>query len=138
MKWLLEVVQVPVADVERSVRFYADQVGFVVDHDITVPGGPHFAQLTPPGSGCSIVIGFSPMDPGSLKALQLVVPDVREAHRFLLERGVAVSDLRFHDRDGSVRPPVDGEDLDNAGMCDFADPDGNTWVVQQISARGAT
>jgi catechol 2,3-dioxygenase-like lactoylglutathione lyase family enzyme len=138
MRWLLEVVNVPVADVERAVRFYADQVGFVVDHDTTA-GPVRFAQLTPPGSGCSIVVGFSPMEPGALKGLQLVVADLREAHAHLVAAGVEVSPMRFHARDGSVRPPADdevGEDLDNSGMCDFADPDGNTWVVQQISARG--
>ena len=126
MDWTLEVVIVPVSDIDRSVAFYRDQVGFTLDHD-THNEHMHVVQLTPPGSGCSIVIGDLPsqnqMAPGSLKGLQLVVPDAHAARQELLDRGVAVSDIMvFDDRDGGT-------------FFGFDDPDGNSWAVQQIKAR---
>ena len=134
MNWTLEVVIVPVSDVDRAKEFYADQLGFVVDHDTRVGEGVRFVQLTPPGSGCSIVIGegaVPDMAPGSLKGLQLVVPDIHKAHAFLSERGVAVSDVTK-----IAENPVPGEqELDNVGFVYFSDPDGNAWAVQQISSR---
>ena len=133
MDWKLEVVVVPVADVDRAKAFYADRVGFVVDHD-TDTGAVRAVQLTPPGSGCSIVIGrgLADMAPGSLKGLQLVVPDIRAARAELHARGVEVSEVRVFDRDG-FRPARDDEDaLDNVGFAFFDDPDGNGWAVQQI------
>ncbi|HEY8546805.1 MAG TPA: hypothetical protein VIL36_17210, partial [Acidimicrobiales bacterium] len=100
----------------------------------------HFVQLTPPGSGCSIQIakGMTDAEPGSLRGLQLVVPDVLAAHAELTARGVDVSEVRFAERDGTIRPRRDdevGPALDNSGFVFFSDPDGNTWAVQQISSR---
>jgi catechol 2,3-dioxygenase-like lactoylglutathione lyase family enzyme len=126
MDWTLEVVVVPVADVDRAIAFYRDQIGFHLDHDTR--GGPmRFAQLTPRGSGCSIVLSDPPpMPAGSLRGLQLVVSDARAARDHLVAQGVAVGDVNvLDDRDGGT-------------MFDFADPDGNAWVVQQIKARGGT
>ncbi|UGT64788.1 VOC family protein [Nocardia asteroides] len=140
MKWTLEVVVVPVSDIDRAKRFYSEGVGFDIDHDTTgqAPDGAaiRIVQLTPPGSGCSIVIGSGAvpeMVPGSLKGLQLVVPDVRAAHAELLERGVAVSDVQVI----GANPREVPDPLDNVGFFFFDDPDGNSWAVQQISARGS-
>ncbi|AGB23109.1 lactoylglutathione lyase family protein [Mycobacterium sp. JS623] len=123
MEWTLEVVGVPVGDVDRAIAFYRDQVGFNLDHD-TRAGEQRFVQLTPPGSGCSIVLASPPpMPPGSLKSLQLVVADAYRAREELVDRGVAAGDIDVIDeRDGGT-------------LFGFADPDGNSWVVQQIKAR---
>ena len=96
MNWTLEVVVVPVSDVDRAKAFYADQLGFNVDHDTRVSDEVRFVQLTPPGSGCSIVVGkgIVEMEPGFLKGLQLVVSDIVAAHAQLVERGVAVSEVQ--------------------------------------------
>ena len=126
MDWTLEVVIVPVSDLDRSVAFYRDQVGFHLDHD-TQNEHMHVAQLTPPGSGCSIVIGSLPsqnqMAPGSLHGLQLVVADAAAARQALIDRGVECSDVTvFDERDGGT-------------FFGFNDPDGNGWVVQQLKVR---
>lgn len=136
MNWTLEVVVVPVADVDRAKSFYADKVGFHVDHDTTVSDEMRIVQLTPPGSGCSIVVGKGMVDmpPGSLRGLQLVVSDLRAAHAQLVERGVDVSEVQVYDV-GGLRPSREGDDLDNVGFVYFSDPDGNGWAVQQISSR---
>ena len=134
MNWTLEVVHVPVSDVDRALGFYVDKLGFLVDHD-TRAGSVRFAQLTPPGSGCSIVVGMSQMAPGSLQGTQLVVNDVRKAHAVLTERGVECGEVMYAGRDGSFRPATDDDDLNNSGFLFLADPDGNTWAVQQITAR---
>ncbi|MFG3713501.1 VOC family protein [Micromonospora sp. NPDC047730] len=134
MNWTLEVVVVPVSDVDRAKAFYADQLGFVVDHDTVVSADARIVQLTPPGSGCSIVIGegvLPDMPPGSLKGLQLVVPDLPRARAQLVERGVAVSEIQVVGE--NPRPVPDP--LDNVGFVFFTDPDGNAWAVQQISSR---
>lgn len=131
MEWTLEVVVVPVSDIDRARKFYADQVGFVVDHDTTIGAGQRVVQLTPPGSGCSIVIGegvVPDMPPGSLKGLQLVVSDVQAARDELASRGVEVSELQVLGEN-----PGPGGPLDNVGFVYFSDPDGNAWAVQQIS-----
>jgi catechol 2,3-dioxygenase-like lactoylglutathione lyase family enzyme len=137
MNWTLEVVVVPVSDIDRAKSFYADQVGFNVDFDTKVSEQMRVVQLTPPGSGCSIVIGkgIAEMPPGSLQGLQLVVSDIYAAHAHLVERGVEVSEVRVLDGDLS-RLERGGEALDNVGFVFFSDPDGNGWAVQQISARG--
>jgi catechol 2,3-dioxygenase-like lactoylglutathione lyase family enzyme len=136
MNWTLEVVVVPVTDIDRSKAFYADRLGFHVDHDTVINADIRIVQLTPPGSGCSIVIGkgaVPDMAPGSLKGLQLVVPDLKAAHAELLERSVAVSDIQVMGANpGEVPDP-----LDNVGFLFFADPDGNGWAVQQISSRAS-
>jgi catechol 2,3-dioxygenase-like lactoylglutathione lyase family enzyme len=134
MNWTLEVVIVPVSDVDRAKSFYADRLGFNVDHDSRISEGNRIVQLTPPGSGCSIVIGegvLPPMPPGSLKGLQLVVNDIHRAHAELAERGVDVSDVQVIGE--NPRPVPDP--LDNVGFVFFSDPDGNGWTVQQISDR---
>jgi predicted enzyme related to lactoylglutathione lyase len=115
-----------VSDIDRAVSFYRDQVGFNLDHD-TKTADMHFVQLTPPGSGCSIVIGDLPaqqeMAPGSMRGLQLVVADAEAARQELIDRGVEVSEITvFDERDGGT-------------FFGFNDPDGNTWAVQQIKTR---
>ncbi|MDF0512450.1 VOC family protein [Agromyces sp. H3Y2-19a] len=126
MDWTLEVVIVPVADIDRAIEFYRDRVGFELDHH-TVNEHMDVAQLTPRGSGCSIVVGDLPtqreMAPGSLKGLQLVVADAEAARAELVGRGVECSEIVvFDERDGGT-------------FFGFADPDGNSWAVQQIKAR---
>jgi catechol 2,3-dioxygenase-like lactoylglutathione lyase family enzyme len=135
MNWTLEVVVVPVSDVDRAKAFYADRLGFNVDHDTRIGDEVRFVQLTPPGSGCSIVVGqgaVPDMAPGSLKGLQLVVSDIHKARAQLVERGVDVSEVQVM---GENPYPVD-DPLDNVGFVFFSDPDGNAWAVQQISSRG--
>jgi catechol 2,3-dioxygenase-like lactoylglutathione lyase family enzyme len=137
VKLLLEVVQVPVSDIERAKEFYAERVGFHLDHD-NLHGDVRVVQLTPPGSGCSIVFGENlgtDMQPGSIQGLQLVVSDIRGARTELAERGVPISEVQVYDVDGP-RPSRDGDELDNVGFAFFRDPDGNGWALQQISARG--
>jgi catechol 2,3-dioxygenase-like lactoylglutathione lyase family enzyme len=135
MNWTLEVVVVPVSDVDRAKSFYADRLGFEVDHDTKISEGNRIVQLTPPGSGCSIVVGeglVPDMEPGSLKGLQLVVADLHAARNQLLERGVGVSEIQVLGESPTAQP----DPLDNVGFVFFSDPDGNGWGVQQISARG--
>jgi catechol 2,3-dioxygenase-like lactoylglutathione lyase family enzyme len=135
MNWTLEVVMVPVSDVDRAKAFYADRLGFRVDHDTKVGEGNRVVQLTPPGSGCSIVIGEGAVVPempaGSLKGLQLVVADIKRARDELLGRGVEVSEIQVLGENPRPQP----DPLDNVGFVFFSDPDGNAWAVQQISAR---
>jgi catechol 2,3-dioxygenase-like lactoylglutathione lyase family enzyme len=138
MNWTLEVVVVPVSDVDRAKAFYAESLLFNVDHDTRIADGVRIVQLTPPGSGCSVVIGegaVPDMPPGSLKGLQLVVNDVRAAREELVGRGVDVSEVTVFTATGQ-RPYQDGDELNNNGFCFFADPDGNAWAVQQITNRG--
>ena len=128
MDWTLDVVVLPVSDIDRAVEFYRDKVGFNLDHD-TRTDQMHVVQLTPNGSGCSIVIGDLPaqneMAPGSMRGLQLVVADAAAAHGELRDRGVEVSDIQAIDpRDGGT-------------FFGFADPDGNTWAVQELKVRAA-
>jgi catechol 2,3-dioxygenase-like lactoylglutathione lyase family enzyme len=122
MDWKLELVPVPVTDVDRAKAFYVDQVGFHADHDHQVNDQLRFVQLTPPGSACSIAMGtgISTMAPGSLQGLQIVVPDVDAARAELLERGVAASEVQVFDWGRFVF---------------FADPDGNGWALQEIGPR---
>jgi catechol 2,3-dioxygenase-like lactoylglutathione lyase family enzyme len=135
MNWTLEVVVVPVADVDRAKAFYAEQLGFNVDHDTEISERNRIVQLTPPGSGCSIVVGegvVPDMAPGSLKGLQLVVPDLNAARDQLVEQGVEVGEIQVMGESPTPQP----DPLDNVGFFFFSDPDGNGWAVQQISARG--
>jgi predicted enzyme related to lactoylglutathione lyase len=127
MDWTLEVVIVPVSDLDAAIAFYRDQVGFALDHD-TRNEHMHVAQLTPRGSGCSIVVGDLPgqrdMEPGSLRGVQLVVSDAAAAREELVSRGVECSEIQvFDERDGGT-------------LFGFSDPDGNTWAVQQLKVRG--
>lgn len=134
VNWTLEVVVVPVSDIDRAKEFYAGKLGFHVDHDTVINDDIRIVQLTPPGSGCSVVIGkgaVPDMAPGSLKGLQLVVADINKAHAELVARGVPVSDVQKVGENPHPTP----DPLDNVGFVFFADPDGNGWAVQQISSR---
>lgn len=123
MDWKLELVAVPVTDVDRAKAFYADQVGFHMDHDYQVSEGLRFVQLTPPGSACSIALGEGITDaaPGSVRGLQLVVSDINAARAELAGRGVEVSEV---------------EKFPWGEFVFFSDPDGNRWSVQYIPPRG--
>ena len=123
MVWKLELVVVPVTDVDRAKTFYADQLGFNVDVDSSPNENFRVVQLTPPGSACSIAFGtgITTNPPGSVEGLQLVVTDIEAAHAQLSERGVPVSEI---------------QDLPWGSFVYFADPDGNTWALQQMPAQG--
>jgi catechol 2,3-dioxygenase-like lactoylglutathione lyase family enzyme len=129
MDWKLEVVVVPVSDVDRAKRFYSEQLGFVVDVDRQISESFRVVQMTPPGSACSVTIGtgLAAMPPGSLKGLQLVVSDIEAAHAQLVERGVDVSPI-MHFEDGVQKEGPGGE---WNSFVFFDDPDGNSWAVQQ-------
>jgi catechol 2,3-dioxygenase-like lactoylglutathione lyase family enzyme len=129
MDWKLEVVVVPVTDVDRAKQFYSEQVGFVVDHDTRISDEVHVVQLTPPGSACSIVVGSGIVDmpPGSVKGLQLVVSDIEAARTALVERGVTVSPIQHYEGANLV----DGRGGKWNSFIFFSDPDGNGWVVQE-------
>ena len=134
MNWTLEVVVVPVSDIDRAKDFYHRQLGFAVDHDTVLGPGARVVQLTPPGSGCSIVIGegvVPEMTPGSMKGLQLVVPDIHRAREELIERGVDIGDVQVLGENPNPVP----DPLDNVGFLFIEDPDGNGWAIQQISSR---
>jgi catechol 2,3-dioxygenase-like lactoylglutathione lyase family enzyme len=122
MELRLEVVQIPVTDVDRAKAFYTDNLGFVLDHDVEHIPGMRVVQLTPPGSATSIVVGtgMTSMVPGSLEGLQLVVPDMAAARGELLRRGAPVSDV---------------QDLGGFAFAYFSDPDGNRWVIQEIPPK---
>jgi catechol 2,3-dioxygenase-like lactoylglutathione lyase family enzyme len=122
MDWKIELVAIPVTDVDRAKEFYVDQVGFHADHDYQVNDALRFVQLTPPGSACSVVMGagVTQMPPGSQKGVQVVVADVDTARRDLLAHGVQASDV-------DVQPW--------GSFVTFSDPDGNTWALQQLPAR---
>ncbi len=122
MDFRLELVAVPVSDVDRAKAFYAEQVGFVVDHDHRVSPELRFVQLTPPGSSCSIAIGEGLLqaEPGSVQGLQLVVDDVARAREELLARGLDVGEV---------------QDFPWGSFVFFADPDGNRWAIQQLPPR---
>jgi predicted enzyme related to lactoylglutathione lyase len=122
MDWKLELVAVPVSDVDRAKAFYTEKAGFNADHDHRVSDEIRFVQLTPPGSACSIAIGMGIVDtpPGSVQGLQLVVSDIEAARSELLERGVEVSGV---------------EEFPWGSFVFFSDPDGNGWSVQQLPTR---
>ena len=124
MDWKLELVAVPVSDVDRAKRFYTEQVGFNADHDHKISDELRFVQLTPPGSACSICIGVGIVDtpPGSVKALHLVVDDIHATRAELLERGVEISEVQ--DMSAPGKPTV--------SYAYFKDPDGNSWALQQL------
>jgi catechol 2,3-dioxygenase-like lactoylglutathione lyase family enzyme len=137
--WKLEVVIVPVSDVDRAKAFYADTLGFTVDTDHSAGDSFRVVQVTPPGSACSIVFGKgmgNSSTPGSLKGCQLVVSDILAAHAHLEANGVANSGPQ-HFENGAMAPGPDPQDQDYGSFIFFDDPDGNTWAVQQVkrSAR---
>jgi len=122
MDWRLELVQVPVSDVDRAKSFYTEKAGFTADHDHRVSDEIRFVQLTPPGSACSIAIGtgLSDMRPGSVQGLQMVVSDIEAARAELVKRGVEVSKV---------------QEFPWGSFVFFNDPDGNAWSVQQIPGQ---
>lgn len=122
MDWKLELVGIPVSDVDRAKTFYTEKVGFHEDHDHRVSEGLRFVQLTPPGSACSIAIGEGVIDapPGSVRGMQMVVADINAARAQLVERGVEVGEVQQYPWGSFVF---------------FSDPDGNRWAVQQLPAR---
>ena len=134
MEMTLEVIVVPVSDVQRATDFYADTLGFTIDHDTRMGDDLRVVQLTPPGSGCSIVLMSQgqQMEPGTMKGLQLVVPDLRSVHAELAGRGVEVGEIQFIGAEGQ-RAATDEDQLDSSGFVFFPDPDGNGWAIQQIS-----
>jgi catechol 2,3-dioxygenase-like lactoylglutathione lyase family enzyme len=121
--WKLELVAIPVSDVDRAKSFYVEQAGFHADHDHTVSEEIRFVQLTPPGSACSIALGtgITEAAPGSVAGVQLVVDDIEQAHDELAQRGVEVSDV---------------QQFPWGSFVFFSDPDGNKWSVQQLPAWG--
>lgn len=127
MDWRLEVIPVPVSDVERAKHFYSQQLGFIVDLDTQISDTMRVVQLTPPGSACSIHLssGFFSTPPGSVQGLQITVSDLEMARSELVERGVEVSPIRYVE----MGAPGDVEQL--KALVFFSDPDGNWWVVQE-------
>jgi catechol 2,3-dioxygenase-like lactoylglutathione lyase family enzyme len=136
MDWKIEVVTIPVSDMDRALDFYVGKVGFEVDIDHRISDEVRLVQLTPLGSACSIHFAMPGMgmEPGSISGVFLVVPDVRAARAELAERSVEVGEVHVFD-DGAYRPAREGENLDNVGAVFFSDPDGNRWCVQQIPTR---
>jgi len=132
MDWKIEVIPVPVTDVDRAKHFYADQLGFAVDLDTRIGDGMRIVQLTPPGSGCSIHLstGIVPMPPGVLEGLQITVADIEAARVHLVANGVEASPVR-HLADGEW---VDGHGGDWNAFLFFSDPDGNGWILQERPA----
>ena len=137
----VEVITLPVSDVERALRFYVDQVGFALDVDYSPNETFRVVQLTPPGSSCSIQIGNGVTDApvGSVRNVYLVVADLDAARIRLLERGVEVSEIRHKTPieawDGGFAPGLDTARRDYASFANFSDPDGNSWVLQERGYR---
>ncbi len=123
MDWKIELIAVPVTDVDRAIGFYRDQVGFALDVDMQVNPELRFVQLTPPGSACSICIGtgITEMPPGSQQGIQVVVPDAAAARQQLLDKGVRASEV---------------DEQDWGKFVGFTDPDGNGWALQELPDRG--
>jgi catechol 2,3-dioxygenase-like lactoylglutathione lyase family enzyme len=122
MDWKIELIALPVTDVDRAKAFYVDRIGFNADHDHRVSDELRFVQLTPPGSACSICFGegLTDAEPGSVRGIQMVVTDIEKSHEHLTSRGVNVSQI---------------DDQAWGRFVYFADPDGNTWAVQQLPPR---
>ncbi|HEX4088817.1 MAG TPA: VOC family protein [Trebonia sp.] len=141
MDYAIQVITLSVGDVDKAAAFYAEQAGFALDVDYHPAGDFRVVQLTPPGSACSVQIGVGLTDapPGSARATCLVVTDIEAARRELIGRGVAVSDVRHKspvdDWTGGWAPGADPRRRDYASFADFADPDGNRWVLQEIGYR---
>ena len=129
----LELVVIPVSDVDRAKTFYSEKVGFSEDVDTRVSDKMRVVQLTPPGSACSIGIGTGITDaaPGSVRGLHLVVSDIEATRAELVERGMDVSEIR-HFESGTWVPGPDPQRRDYSSYADFSDPDGNTWVLQEV------
>ena len=132
MDYKLEVVMLPVSDVDAAKAFYTEKVGFGLDVDHRAGDDFRVVQLTPPGSACSVTfgVGINDAEPGSVRGTHLVVTDIEAASAELRSRGVAVSDIR-HMTSGGWQPGPDPSHGDYASFADFGDPDGNTWVLQE-------
>jgi catechol 2,3-dioxygenase-like lactoylglutathione lyase family enzyme len=138
MDYQLQVVTLSVNDVDKAVAFYTERAGFTLDVDYHPTPGFRVVQLTPPGSACSVQIGVGLTDapPGSARTTYLAVTDIEAAHRELTARGVDLSEIRhkspIDNWEGGWQPGIDPARRDYASLADFADPDGNTWVIQEI------
>ena len=133
MDFKLELVLLPVSDIDRAKAFYTQQVGFGLDVDVQPTEEFRVVQMTPPGSACSITIGkgITDAEPGSVRGTHLVVKDIEAARAELTERGVEVSEIRHMGPDGWI-PGPDPEHADYNSFADFRDPDGNSWVLQEV------
>ena len=136
MDYRLELILLPVSDVDRAKAFYTEKVGFHLDVDTTPREGFRVVQMTPPGSACSVTIGtgFIDTEPGSMRGMHLVVSDIEAARKELTGRGVDVSDIRHMGPNG-WEPGPDPDHGDYASFADFRDPDGNTWILQEVPSR---
>jgi catechol 2,3-dioxygenase-like lactoylglutathione lyase family enzyme len=136
MDWKLQVIVLPVSDVDRAKEFYADTLGFVLDVDHRAGEGFRVVQVTPPGSACSITFGqgMGAGEPGSIKGLQVVVDDIDAALAHLTDRGIENSGVQ-HFVDGVMTPGHDPERRDHATFVFFGDPDGNAWAIQEVGSR---
>ncbi len=141
MDYQLQVITLSVSDVDKAAAFYTEQAGFILDVDYRPTPGFRVVQLTPPGSACSVQIGVGLTDalPGSARATYLAVADIEAAHQDLAARGVKVSGIRHKspadDWQGTWEPGMDPDRRNYASIADFADPDGNIWVIQEIGYR---
>ena len=140
MDWTLELVVVPVTDVDRAKAFYTEQLGFGVDVDTGPNPDFRVVQLTPPGSHCSITIGtgLAKAAPGSAQGLHLVVADIERARAELVERGAEVGDFQHFGPDGAPQPGLHPQRADYGTYLFLTDPDGNGWAVQEVRSRGAS
>jgi catechol 2,3-dioxygenase-like lactoylglutathione lyase family enzyme len=132
--WKLELVIVPVSDIDRAKAFYSEQVGFNVDVDHRAGEDFRIVQLTPPGSACSITLMRNVATPGAVQGLHLVVPDIDVARAELIERGVDASEL-FHFGESGQTPGPDPQRADYGTFLSFEDPDGNGWLAQEVRSR---
>ena len=143
MDYQLQVITLSVSDVDKAMAFYTGQAGFTLDVDYHPASDFRVVQLTPPGSACSVQIGTGVTDapPGSARATYLAVTDIEAARRELTGRGVPVSGIRrkspVRDWEGGWQPGTDPQRRDYASVADFADPDGNTWIIQEIGYHPA-
>jgi catechol 2,3-dioxygenase-like lactoylglutathione lyase family enzyme len=138
MRYGIEAITLPVSDVDRAKAFY-EQLGWNLDVDTEPAPGFRVVQFTPPGSGCSITFGtgMPQSDPGTYRNTYLVVADIEPAHRELVERGIDISDIYHFGSEGQI-PGVDPARGDFGTYADFADPDGNTWLLQEVPSRADT
>jgi catechol 2,3-dioxygenase-like lactoylglutathione lyase family enzyme len=136
MDWKLELVVVPVSDIDRAKSFYVEQVGFGLDVDHSAGEDFRVVQLTPPGSACSVSLMKSPDRAGQLRGLHLVVTDIEAAREELIGRSVEASEV-FHFGAGGQLAGLDPERRDYGSFMSFADPDGNGWLVQEVRRQGA-
>ncbi len=132
----IEVVMIPVSDVDRAKEFYSETLGFPLDGDFELGDGMRFVQVTPPGSGCSIAFGtkLSDATPGSYKETYIVVSDIESARAELVARGAEIDEITHFSKEG-IQPGVDPERRDYASVAHFSDPDGNTFMLQEVPSR---